>query len=418
MMKGYICAVDIGSAKISACVAGIKQRRITEIFVERMPSKGLRRGSVVDATSLIACVEKILKKLKTKSGIPIKSVYLNISGEDIVTKHSKAILPLAERGNKVITLSDIQKVREQARILGSSLEEEIIHQIPFKYAIDAKSNILQPLGLYSHKLEVDLYLICAKIASFQNLMRVINQSGYDVKKIFFSGIATSRAVFTLQSLKDGINLLCDIGNDITELVLFNEGLLEGVEIIQTGGSKLNEELAKSLDIPLELAEEVKKSCAIPADINSIDEEKEILIKKDNIYKPIKQKVVAEMLKAKAKEISQEIKAKVETYIPVTHIKRFVVTGNTVLLDGLLELLEEALGIRVELGRINNQEIAHLLNQEVAASGQKSLDYLTCLGMLAAVMNGEESLVVPASKPSGNFFVNTLERAKEVYQEYF
>ena len=120
----------------------------------------------------------------------------NRSFQNILTKHSHAIIPLAERGNKVITSTDIASANEQARILGSSLEEEIIHVIPSSYSIDSKNNVINPVGLYSHRLEADLFLICAKLSSLQSLSRAVSQAGYEIKNLSFSGLATSRAVFS------------------------------------------------------------------------------------------------------------------------------------------------------------------------------------------------------------------------------
>ena len=127
MLNNYICALDIGSSKIAAAVAEIKRKRISNIFFDSIPSKGVKCGIIVDSIDLVSSISKLMKNLKVKSGIKIKFLYANISGQDIVTKHSQAIVPLAERGNKVITRQDLQRVNEQARILGSGLEEEIIH---------------------------------------------------------------------------------------------------------------------------------------------------------------------------------------------------------------------------------------------------------------------------------------------------
>src|SRR4030042_2623132 len=131
MFNSYICALDIGCSKIAACVMQIQARRVANIFFESLVSKGIKKGVIVDSIDLVNTLSRILKNLKDKSGINIKSVYANICGQEITTKYSHAVIPLAERGNKVITAADINKVNEQARILGSSLEEEIIHQVPF-----------------------------------------------------------------------------------------------------------------------------------------------------------------------------------------------------------------------------------------------------------------------------------------------
>jgi len=248
-MNNYICTLDIGSSKVSACVALFKKKRLSSIHFETLPVKGMREGTVVDSIGLIGSVGKVLKNLKAKSGVNIKFVSVNISGQDISAKRSRAIIPLAERGNKVITVSDMQKANEQARVLGSSLEEEIIHMIPSSYAIDSKGNISNPLGLYSHRLEVELYLVCGKLSSVQSLARVINHAGYEIKDLYFSGLATSKAVFN-QKAREGLNLLCDIGSDTTEILIFQDGLLKDIQVLAFGGDDLTNELSDVLKINL------------------------------------------------------------------------------------------------------------------------------------------------------------------------
>jgi cell division protein FtsA len=417
VLTNYICAIDVSSSKICATVAQTRGRRIANIFFESIPSKGIKRGVIVDSIALVGSIGQALKNLKAKSGINIKFIYANISGQDIITKHSRAIVPLAERGNKVITESDIQKVNEQARVLGSSLEEEVIHSIPFGYSIDSKNNIVNPLGLYSHRLEVDLYLICGKLSSIQSFSRAVNQAGYDIKDLFFSGIATSRAVFS-EELREGIHVLCDIGSDITELLVFSDGLLKEIQILPVGGDDLTQQLSEDLNIPLDLAEEVKRSCASVGDSSQIKEDKEILIKKNNIYKPIKQRIVSEILTAKTKSICTHIKSSLEKIIPADRVDDFVTTGRTVLLEGFLETLENTMGVSVRLGRLTNPDLAGLASKEEAMLGQKYLTYINSLGLIAQALHEQQPWFISSQQTARNPLIKTIHKFKEIYQEYF
>jgi cell division protein FtsA len=417
MLNNYICALDISSSKIASVVVEIKKKRIANIFFETVPSKGIKRGRVVNSIDLVSSVGYALKNLKRKSGINIKFIHTDTSGLDIVTKHSRAIIPLAERGNKVITLADIQQVNEQARILGSNLDEEIIHQIAHNYAIDANSNILNPLGLYSHRLEVDLYLICGKLSFIQSLIRAVNQAGSEIKDLFLSGLATSCAVFN-EELKEGLTLLCDIGSDITELLLFKDGILRDVKILSLGGEDLTVHLSEKLKIPFDLAEDIKRSHASIGDDNQIDKDKEILVKQNNLYKPISQKLVSQILTPKAKLICQNIKDAVEKMKPIDEVNNFVTTGRTVLLEGFLEMLENNLGISVKLGRIANPHIISWANRDDALSGQKYLTYITCLGIICQLLPDEQPQLLPTYQPTRNPILKTINKFKEIYEEYF
>ncbi|MEK6727209.1 MAG: cell division protein FtsA [Candidatus Omnitrophota bacterium] len=416
-LNSYICALDIGSSKIAACVAEIKKKRINRIFFEALPSKSVKKGQIGDSIDLVGSVTKVIKNLKVKSGIKIKFVNTNISGQDIITKHSRAIVPLAERGNKMITVSDMQRANEEARILGSSLDEEVVHMMPSGYTIDSKGNIINPLGLYSHRLEVDLYLVCAKLSSVQSLSRVINQSGYEIKDLFFSGLATSRAVFD-RSLKEGLNLFCDIGADTTELLVFRNGVLKEIDILQIGGDDLTAQLQDALKIPFDLAEDIKRSYGLIGEPGEILEDKEILVKKTNLYKPIRQRLVVEIVTSKAKLICSQIKDAVEKKVSCYEVDNFVIVGRTALLEGFIERLENTLAIPVRLGRIADPEILSFAKEESELTAQKYLTYLTCLGMILESMQDKSTPILPNQKPVKNCIKKAIARFKEAYQEYF
>ncbi|MCX5699338.1 MAG: cell division protein FtsA [Candidatus Omnitrophica bacterium] len=415
--NSYICTIDLGSSKISAALALIKKNKISNIFFDCFASCGVKEGVIVNATELVICLTKILKSLKTKSGLKIKFIHTNFSGKDISTKHSHAIIPLAERGNKVITSTDIATANEQARILGSSLEDEIIHVIPSSYSIDSKTNVINPIGLYSHRLEVDLYLVCARLASLQSLSRVISQAGYEIRGLSFSGLATSKAVLGIEE-KRGISVFCDVGSDVTELLIFKDGLLQSIQILPLGGNSMTQQLCEGLKINFELAEDIKRSYGIIGDINHIQEDKEILVKKDKFYKPIKQRDVAAMVTNSSRLICTQIKEVVIRKVAFHEIGHFIMAGKTLLTDGFIEMMESVIGVPVAIGRINNPKISSLVKENGDLSGQKYLTYLTCLGMICEDLEnktvGNSALV----KPAKNLLIKTINRFKEVYQEYF
>lgn len=432
LKNNYICALDIGSSKISGAVAKIQGRHVSSIFFESLPSSGIKKGIIVNSVDLIGCISKVLKKLSAKSGINIRFVYADISGQHMVTKHSRACLPLAERGNKIITQQDVEKVREQARILASNLEEEIIHALPFSYSIDAQENILNPLGLYSHKLEMDLYLVCTKLSTLQSLTRVINQSGYEIKDLFFSGTSTSGLIMSGGQLKQGTSIICDIGSDITEVLLFKQGSLRNIQVLNMGGDDLTASLQENLKIPFELAEDIKKSYASVGD--SQGQEKQILVKKNNIYKTIDAKAVSEVVTSETKLFCAKLKEAVEKITPINKIDNFSAVGRTVLQEGFLETLEGVMGISVKLGRIPNaenqsqepcafsenkyiQDVISLSNKSEDLSGRKYLTFITCIGIICQSIAEKQPLSSPIQQPR-NFFVKTVNRFKEVYQEYF
>lgn len=416
-INNYICGLDISSSKISAAVAQVNKGSIAALFCESLPSRGIKNGAVVNSIELTGCIEEVLKKLKGRSGINIKYVYAGIPGLDIVAKHSRAVIPLAERGNKVITLADIRQANEQARILGSGLEEEILHAVTGGYAIDSNGAIANPLGLYSHKLEADLYLVCGKLSFIQSLNRAVNQAGYEVRDLFFSGLASSEALFN-DTLKDGATVVCDIGSDITEILLFREGVLKDITLLSSGGDELTCGLSEKLKIPFELAEDIKHAHGSVGQDSAIEPDKEILIKQHNAYRPVSQSLVCQALSPAAESLCGQIREAVGRVVSPLEINNFVAVGRTVLLEGLLEMLENTMGASVKLGRIAHPGFAAFAHKDNQLTGHKYLTYLTALGVLAWALKGKETEPFRPSRRSANPLIRTIDKFKEIYQEYF
>lgn len=415
--NNYICALDIGSSKIDAAVALLKKGRIADLFFETDLVCGVKSGSIVDSVALINCIGRVLKNLKTKSQVKVKEVFVNISGIDLITRHSYAVIPLAERGNKVIALSDLRKVNEQARILGSSLEEEIIHQIPLSYGVDSKKDIANPLGLYSHKLEVDLFMICTNISSVENILRVINQSGYDLGDLYFSGLSLSKILLDNEVTK-GTAIICDMGSDFTELLVFKNGILRNLKILPYAGRMLSDELSEKMNIPFELAEEVKISYTNIGYSSDKADKKEILIKKDGLYKPIRQKDASEIINSKAQELCLKVKSACEEMVAFNEVDSFIACGRTILLEGLLEMLESSLELPVKLARIKSPALIPFVNQHNQLSGQKYITHLTCLGLIQEALEENYANFSFSAPPYQNPLLRLLHRARELYQEYF
>jgi cell division protein FtsA len=419
MKNNYICALDLGSSKIAAGLAVFsKKEKISSLYLESVPSRGFKHGKIMDPVDLSDSLGKLLNKLKVKSGINVKSVYINIYGQDIITKHSRATIALAERGNKIVTQRDMQRSVEEALILGSRLEEEIIEQMPVGYKIDDQDSIINPLGLYGHALSVDLYLICAKSSYIQTVHRLMCNIGYDVRCLFLSATAVSKIVFGPEQSKNGCRIFVDIGSDLAQIYLFKEGMLRNIETVYSGGDELTYELARTIKAPFELAEDIKRSYATIGEYKAA-EDKQVMIRKDAQYDPVSQRLICEVVTAKAAVLIESIKMSAAKMVSGSEsIESFMVGGRAVLLDGFLEMMEAALGFPVKMIRFYNREYFDYAQCESVKSAPRFLNFATVLGIIhqAFELTRNKRLLRPLSHLSP--LQRVITRAKEIYQEYF
>jgi cell division protein FtsA len=418
----YVCGLDIGSSKVAACLAGFRHRQLENLWWNSAPAVGVKRGQWQDISGLTVALSRVLKKLKQKSGVKIKSVHLGIAGENITARHSQAVIALAERGNRSVSQRDIQNVNQQAQILGSCLEDEILHSLPLRYAVDNENEVIDPLNLYGHQLKVDLYLICAKASYINTIIGAINRLGLRLNEITLSGLAVSQAVFNRARMK-GLDILCDIGKDIIQILIFNQGRLMHYQIVTAGGDDLTTALSRELSLAYPLAEEVKIAYGRVQNTPE-SPDKEIILKKGYAYSTLSQNSVIQILSRESRRLAEIIRNVIQPHLlamspPLAAVKpTLYVSGRNACLDGFLELLEVTVGIPVKMAKIGNSGLSVPLMRRGLLSGEPVLNYLACLGLLVKAGQLPHKKSTHPMRGLRSLLSSLPEKVREMYQEYF
>ncbi len=184
-----ITGLDIGSSKISAAALEIFDGPRSRILAyESQPSKGIFRGSIMSLDEASNSVAKVLTKLSEKMARSPGDIYVNISGETVMGEKSRGMIPLSSRGREVMK-SDMAKCVNAAGTIRLPFDREIIHRIILNYSIDDQPVIKNPLGLYASRLSCEMYMITAGINHIQNIYKCVDNAGYDIKGVIYSGIA-------------------------------------------------------------------------------------------------------------------------------------------------------------------------------------------------------------------------------------
>lgn len=406
-MKNGVClyALDISAVKIAAVASVINRKgEIIDTRCQLGSMRGIKNGAIQDLGLVSESISKTLDNLKVSASKKVKSLYVVMQGENIKAINSAGIIPISERANKIITSADVSKANHQAYSLGLSLEESVLHQIPQGYVIDNQNRVLDPRGLYGHKLEADLLLIVALCRDVENLASAVDRAGCRVKAIILSGLATALAVVPEEAKIRGCYLL-DIGFDSTQLLLFKDGILRAFELFRYGSNHITEAIAGQLNLPYELAEEIKLSYGATSMCN-INPEAEVLVKKDASYRPIKRMLICSIIEKQLQEMFFGIKERILARNKNLDCQEgIIVSGKTALMEGFLEWLEKNFGLPVRLANIENAPIS-------------DLSYATAIGLIKYAISQRPQIHPLKLSSYGNIFQKIVSKSKEIYQEYF
>ncbi|MCA9386280.1 cell division protein FtsA, partial [Candidatus Dojkabacteria bacterium] len=212
MANNIIAAIDIGSSKVSSTIATIQDDQAPQVVgFATYPSKGLKKGVVVNIEEAINSIASSLEAAERMAGLTVSSVYVSINGKHITSTNNRGVVAVAQ---DEIVSDDIYRAIESARTVSIPPSREILHVIPRQFSVDTQGGIKDPIGMTGTRLEVDAHIISATSTALHNLVKVVQQLGLKVDDIVFSGWAASTAVLTNTEKELGVMLL-DIGGGTT-----------------------------------------------------------------------------------------------------------------------------------------------------------------------------------------------------------
>lgn len=228
-----ITGLDLGSSKVAAVAAFIDASGSVKVAaLSNVQSKGISNGTIENLDGAVESVSKALAKLKEKLGRRPENIFVNISGVGVKAERSIGMTSLAFRGREVMG-SDIKKAAEAASMVALPMDREVLHKIVRRFSVDQENFITNPLGLHAAKLSCEIYLISAPVTSIHNIQKCVNDAGYDVREVVFTGIADGYGILDKGQKNEGIAIL-DIGHAATEVCVFSDGVLAGLGVIPFG----------------------------------------------------------------------------------------------------------------------------------------------------------------------------------------
>lgn len=349
--SNIVVGLDIGTTNITVVVGEVlPDKKVDIIGVGTSPSRGLRKGVVINIEATVSSISKAVAQAETMAGCEIHSVFAGISGNHIKSFSSHGVVGIK---NREVAASDIEKVIEAAKAVAIPVDREILHVLPQQFVIDGQDGIREPLGISGVRLEAHVHIITGAVASAQNIVKCANRCGLTVEDIVVSPLASSRAVLSPEELELGVCLV-DIGGGTTDIVVFQSGAIRHTSVIGIGGGHITNDIAAGLRTPLLSAEKIKTSFASATTRKTMAHET-IEVPSTGGHPPrvLSKAALTEIVEPRVVEIFSLIQAdlfKSGAHEAIT--SGIVLTGGSAALPGMTAVAESVLNLPVRIGAIS------------------------------------------------------------------
>ena len=366
--QNIIAGLDIGSSKISVVVGNTLQgstERLGVIGVGHARAEGLRAGVVVDINQTAEAIRKAIANAELMAGVKIDSVCVGISGEHIIGQTSHGVVSVA---NNEISHDDVDRAMIAAKAISIPADREILHVIQQNFVVDAQDRIREPIGMSGARLEAYAYIITGGTTAIQNLLNSIEKAGVPiVETLVAAPLAATQAIVSKDEREVGIALV-DIGDGTTEIIIYKEDSIQHTAVVPVGGQHVTNDIAQYLKVTLPEAEELKlhRGCAWTELVDPSEARSIPVTSESTPPRFIDRVELAQIIEYRMAEILEVIGYELGD-IPLPG--GLVLTGGTALMDGLQELAEAVLQLRVQIGYPRGlQGLTDRVNHPMYATG--------------------------------------------------
>ncbi len=270
-----VTGIDVGTSNITTLIATVPEEGDARVVgVSTVPSRGLRKGQVVNIEEATVAISQSLEAAERMAGTQVGMAFLSVGGAHIASQNSHGVVAVAEP-DKEIGPHDVTRVIEAAKAVSLPSSREILHVLPRGYVVDSQEGVVDPVGMTGVRLEVDTHLVTGGATAIRNLRKCVEELGVEVGGMVFGGLASSVASLTDTEKELGV-ILIDIGGGTTDVAIFVEGALSYSSVIPIGAINITKDLAAGLRVSLESAEKIKLMLGAAPRIPTVSDEEEQL----------------------------------------------------------------------------------------------------------------------------------------------
>lgn len=366
MINQEIIAVglDIGTSRVR-CVIGEPDAdgRLNIVGFGQSESKGLRRGIVTTANSVVESVKKAVDEAERVSGLEIQMATVNFSGEHLQGENKNGVVAVAG-AEREITAEDVERAIDSASAIQLPTGWEIVDRLPQEFIIDGQDGIIEPVGMRGSRLEALVHVVTSPSAGRQNIVKAIHNSGLEVEQIILEPLAAAASTLSDEDREYGCALV-NIGAEITSLMIFGRGAVQHTAVFPFGGMNFTKDIATGLRVSIPQAEKIKREMGCVAGYLMDEETKQEIIEITPVgrteTRQLTKEILCDVLHPRAVELLQHVAREV-TRVEAQISSGVVLTGGSSSIKGIVEIAEQVFDAPTRVGIAQKELFGGLIDE--------------------------------------------------------
>ena len=264
--------LDIGTEFVKAVLARPDKKGNLEILgvgKARQTEGNMYDGAIADIPAVVNICEEALVQVEEKAGERAELTVVGVAGE-LIKGSTTTVNYNRENPNKPITENEMQeiikKVQQKSGEVAKktvaletgndNVEVRLINSAIVSLNIDGYK-ISNPIGFKGSELTIQFYTAFAPLIHVAAIEKVCAELNLDLLTVAVEPFAVCRACLGDDLDSNFSGIVMDIGGGTTDIAVVEDGGVEGTKMFSIGGRSFTHQIAESLGVDFETAEQYK-----------------------------------------------------------------------------------------------------------------------------------------------------------------
>lgn len=345
-MRKVIASLDVGCDTLKLIVGEYVKNKLNILAVSEVPSKGVKKGLVVDPNALMEPLKKVFQKAEDMIGIKIGKVIVSVPANYTEFAIGDGTIEI-DHEDKMIQGEDLSKVIAESVRGKVPSNMELVSAIPTIFKVDDVS-VTDPKKMIGSILSVKTVLVTVPKKDVYPILACLEKLGVEAIDICLNCIGdyyTNKSQMTEESIGAMIN----IGASTTTVAIFNKGVLTNVEVIELGGENIDNDLSFIYKLTEKDAHHLKEDLALANKRLALASEVAEVITKLGETIKVDQYEASEIAMSRLEEILNLSKKQINL-LTKKEIRYIIVTGGVTESTDFSLTLESVFGKNVLIGK--------------------------------------------------------------------
>lgn len=355
-------SIDIGSDTIKICVGKITNNSIDILASSKTHAVGIKKGLIVDKDLAMQSIVLALNEIESELGFRVDKAVINVPLYDVKVD----IYNGCSYADGKITGTDVVTCFKSS-VSTIDVDKEVITVFPIDFVIDDEERVLDPKGMEGNKLESRMLISTIPKENVYPYLDILEKCNVEVIDLSFGVINDFYNIKDNEDYMKNSGAVIDIGNDKTEISIFNKGLLVDGVVMPSGSRLLDHDIGYIYHFDKTMSRLIKENMAMASSqyADATDEDTYDNVEGEKIT--VNALEVSQIVEARLKELLKNVK-KVLNDLTNREISYIIITGGVSNLPGFDYLIRDIFG-----------DIATSIN--MSTIGVRNNVYTSCVGML-------------------------------------